>query len=319
MELPAPSMIKVRWLITIVIILAMQQSGAESKNGFKLDDALIPPGEILPGGPGRDGIPSLEYPAFVSAEEADFLKSRDRILGIELNGVTRAYPIRILNYHEIVNDAIGGQAVVITFCPLCNSGIAFDAIVGRERLEFGVSGLLYNSDVLLYDRQTGSLWSQIKKMAVSGDMKGTALNAFPLTHTTWRDWVARHPDTEVLSDDTGYRRSYNVDQYSGYGRDSKLYFPVAHENSDYRRKSLVMGLEIDGHFKAYPFSELKKSPKVFVDEFQGRSFEVQYDKRNETARIVGKDDNDGEEWPTLISFWFAWYAFHPDTEVYTAD
>jgi hypothetical protein len=80
-----------------------------------------------------------------------------------------------------------------------------------------------------------------------------------------------------------------------------------------------MGLEIDGHFKAYPFSELKKSPKVFVDEFQGRSFEVQYDKRNETARIVGKDDNDGEEWPTLISFWFAWYAFHPDTEIYTAD
>jgi hypothetical protein len=112
-------------------------------------------------------------------------------------------------------------------------------------------------------------------MAISGDMKGTALTAFPLTHTTWRDWVARHPDTEVLSDETGFRRSYNVDPYPGYAQDSRLYFPVAQENSDYRRKSLVMGLEVNSHFKAYPFSELRKSPQAFVDEFQGRSFEVQ--------------------------------------------
>jgi hypothetical protein len=120
----------------------------------------------------------------------------------------------------------------------------------------------------------------------------------------------------VLSDRTGYRRNYKVDPYPTYRRDSKLYFPVAEENSKYRRKSLVLGLEIDGTFKAYPFSELNKSPATFADEFQGQNFEVQYDKKNDTARIVGPD---GEEWPTLISFWFAWYAFHPDTEIYTAD
>jgi hypothetical protein len=296
------------------MLLAAHESTAESKNGFELDDALVPSEEILNGGPGRDGIPSLDYPAFVSADDADFLKAKDRVLGIELDGVARAYPIRILNYHEIVNDAFGGQAVVITYCPLCNSGIAFDAKLDRARLEFGVSGLLYNSDVLLYDRQTGSLWSQIEKLAISGDMKGTTLKAYPLRHTTWRDWVARYPDTEVLSDETGFQRNYEVDPYPDYFRSSRLYFPVAEENSKYRRKSMVMGLEIDGHFKAYPFDELKKSPQKFVDEFQGQSFEVRYDKKNQTARIVGED---GDEWPTLISFWFAWYAFHPDTDIYT--
>jgi hypothetical protein len=313
---PVSSIRDLGWLVTLVILLASQQTSAESKNGFELDDALVPPDEILNGGPGRDGIRSLDYPAFVSAGDAAFLKDKDRVLGLELNGVARAYPIRILNYHEIVNDVFGDHAVVVTFCPLCNSGIAFDATVDRVRLEFGVSGLLYNSDVLLYDRQTGSLWSQIEKMAISGDMKGTALTAFPLRHTTWRDWVARYPHTEVLSDETGYRRNYKVNPYPDYSRNSALYFPVAEENSRYRRKSLVLGLEIDGHFKAYPFSELSKSPREFMDEFQGHTFEVQYDDKNNTASIVGEN---GDEWPILISFWFAWYAFHPNTEIFTAE
>jgi len=130
----ASSTIKLHWLITIVILLAAQESGAELKNGFELDDALVPPEQILNGGPGRDGIRSLDYPAFVSADDARFLKSKDRILGIELNGVARAYPIRILNYHEIVNDAFGGNAVVVTYCPLCNSGIAFNATVDNFKL-----------------------------------------------------------------------------------------------------------------------------------------------------------------------------------------
>ena len=316
MTSPVSSTSELRWLVTLMILLAAHESAAESKNGFVLDDALVPVQEILNGGPGRDGIRSLDYPAFISAKDAAYLKSRDRVLGIELNGIARAYPIRILNYHEIVNDAFGDQAVVVTYCPLCNSGIAFNAMVGRVRLEFGVSGLLYNSDVLLYDRQTGSLWSQIKKMAISGDMKGTALTAFPLRHTTGRDWVERNPHTEVLSDETGFRRNYKVNPYPNYARNSALYFPVAEENSQYRRKSLVLGLEIDGHFKAYPFSELSKSPREFVDEFQGRTFEVQYDDKNKTANIVGEN---GDEWPTLISFWFAWYAFHPNTEIFTAE
>ena len=316
MATPASSTIRLRWLPALFILLVSHDLAAESKNGFVLDDALVPTDEILHGGPGRDGIPSLDYPDFIAAGDADFLQPKDRVLGLERNGVARAYPIRILNYHEIVNDAFGGGGVAVTYCPLCNSGMAFNADVDLRRLEFGVSGLLYNSDVLLYDRQTGSLWSQIKQTAVTGEMKGRRLEAFPMTHTTWRDWVARYPDTEVLSDQTRFRRNYKVDPYPNYRRDSALYFPVAEENSKYRRKSLVLGLEMDGRFKAYPFSELRNSPAAFMDEIQGQSFEVRYDENNETASVVGED---GEEWPALISFWFAWYAFHPDTEIYTAD
>ena len=285
MAYPVSSIIKIRWLLAILVLMVSHELAAETKNGFVLDDALVPQNEILHGGPGRDGIPSLDSPAFVSADDANFLQSKDRVLGIELNGVAHAYPIRILNYHEIVNDEFGGHAVVVTYCPLCNSGMAFDATIDRTRLEFGVSGLLYNSDVLLYDRQTGSLWSQIRQSAVSGELKGRRLEAFPMTHTTWRDWVERYPETEVLSDRTGFRRNYKFDPYPNYRRDGNLYFPVAAENTKYRRKSIVLGLEIDSHFKAYPFSELSKSQATFKDEFQGRSFEVQYDKKNETASL----------------------------------
>lgn len=300
----------------LLVLTASCDLAAESKNGFVLDEALVPIDEIMHGGPGRDGIPSLDYPEFLTAAEADYLKPKDRILGLQIDGIARAYPIRVLNYHEIVNDAFGGRAVVVTYCPLCLSGMAFDAKVGGNRLEFGVSGLLFHSDVLLYDRQTGSLWSQIMQTAISGKMKGTKLEAMPMTHTTWRDWLLRHPETEVLSDRTGYRRNYRVDPYPAYRRDSRLFFPVAAEDDRYPRKSIVLGLEVDGRFKAYPFRELDKSPPSFTDEFEGRRFEILYDRKNETARVIAEN---GEEWASLISYWFAWYAFHPDTEVYTAD
>jgi len=289
---------------------------AESRNGFVLDGALVPVDEILNGGPGRDGIPSLDNPVFVKAGDAKFLSPKDRVLGVEINGNARAYPVRILNYHEIVNDSIAEKAIVITYCPLCGSGMAFFSTINGRQLEFGVSGLLYNSDVLLYDRQTKSLWSQIKKTAVTGSMRGTELDAIPLSHTTWRDWQSRYPDTQVLTMDTGFRRNYRVSPYGNYGRDGRLYFPVAEENSQYRRKSTVLGLEIGGRFKAYPFSELEKGPDQFTDEFQGRRFNVIFDKKNQTARIINPD---GNELPTLLVFWFAWYAFHPDTEIYTAN
>ena len=302
-------------LIVLLGLFVSISATAESRNGFLLDDALIPTQEIRSGGPPRDGIPSLDNPLFVTADKARFLRPNDRILGVELNGIERAYPIRILNFHEIVNDIIDGQPLVITYCPLCGSGMAFESTIDGKHLKFGVSGLLYNSDVLLYDRQSASLWSQIAKTAVTGKMKGTKLNAIPVAHTTWRDWRTRHPETKVLSTETGFRRNYKVDPYPNYGRDRRLYFPVAQEDRRYSRKAMVMGLETGGQFKAYPFSELKKSASQFTDTFQGQQFEVYYDNRNQTARIL---DANGDEIPTLIAFWFAWYAFHPGTEVYTA-
>jgi len=177
-------------------LLASTASGQEL-NGFDLSGALVPPRAIERGGPPRDGIPSIDQPRFVAAGQSG-LRDSDRVLGVARNGIVRAYPVRILNWHEIVNDRLAGEPVAITYCPLCGTGMAFSARAADRELSFGVSGLLYNSDVLLYDRATGSLWSQIMSRAVTGPLRGTSLTAVPLTHTTWADWRARHPRTEVL-------------------------------------------------------------------------------------------------------------------------
>ena len=297
------------------LLLVAPASWSDTKNGFQLDNALVPVKEIHKGGPPRDGIPSLDNPRFVRADKASYLKDKDRVLGVAIDGIAHAYPIRILNYHEIVNDVVGGKAVVITYCPLCGSGTVFGRTVNGRRLEFGVSGLLYNSDVLMYDRQTNSLWSQLMSQAISGRMQGERLVQLPASHTSWQEWTSRHPQTTVLSDDTGFRRNYRMDPYPNYGSDGRLYFPVSHSSNEYRRKEPVMGLEVDGKFKAYAFKELSKGTPRFKDEFGGIEFLVEFDKEHETARILNAD---GDELPTTIAYWFAWYAFHPETEVFRA-
>jgi len=303
-------------IIPVLGVFTANESVAISKNGFALDDASIPANEIVHGGPGRGGIPTINKPKFINADDASFMDPGNRVLGVSLNGIVRAYPIRILNYHEVVNDTFGESPVVVTYCPLCGSGMAFRGDIDDRRLIFGVSGLLYNSDVLLYDLQTGSLWSQIKSAAVSGPMNGMKLVPIPITHTTWRNWKARNPDSQILSMDTGFQRDYRKDPYPDYENNAKILFPVAAKSRKYRQKALVMGLEIDGQFKAYPFDELKRVPGQFTDEFKGRKFVIEYDDENRSARIV---DTAGNQLPTVIAFWFAWFAFHPDTAIYTAD
>ena len=177
------------------------------------------------------------------------------MIGIEVDGERRAYPIRILNYHEIVNDRIGDTAFAVTYCPLCGTGVAFDAEVAGKAREFGVSGLLYNSDVLIYDRQSESLWSQIMSKAVSGPLKGARLRKIPIQHTRWEDWL-EGGDTLVLSLDTGYRRDYSRSPYGSYDDDRNLYFPGNASSARYHPEERVIGFELDGRFKAYPFAEL---------------------------------------------------------------
>lgn len=195
-------------LIISTLLIGSTFTIAASMNGFILDGALIPEKEIFSGGPPKDGIPSLDNPKFIKAAQAHFLHDEDQVLALKRNGIAKAYPLRILNWHEIVNDRFGNEAIIITYCPLCGSGTASEAKVAGKILQFGVSGLLYNSDVLMYDRQTQSLWSQILSQAVTGSMKGTLLPAVAVTHTTWVDWRNRHPDTLVLDTNTGFNRNY---------------------------------------------------------------------------------------------------------------
>ncbi len=288
---------------------------ALSKNGFELDGALIPVEQILSGGPRKDGIPAIDNPRFVAAGKARFLNADVFVLGINYNGIAKAYPVNILNWHEVVNDHFNSAPVVITFCPLCGSGMAFSAVIDDKPLTFGVSGLLYNSDVLLYDRQTLSLWSQLMMQGISGPMKGKRFVSLPVRHTTWRDWQSRHPGTLVLSTDTGYDRDYGNSPYDDYLRSPRLMFPVNAVSHLYHPKEEVFGLEIAGSFKVYPFIELEKSPTSFTDTINGRMITIHYDHENRSAAAF---DQQGVQLPGIRSLWFAWYAFHPQTAVYQA-
>lgn len=219
-----------------LLIFWVNACGAENKNGFNLQHALIPVDLILSGGPTSDGIPAIDHPRFVEADKVRFLSNDSLVLGLDFTGMSKAYPINILNWHEVVNDRFNTEPVVITFCPLCNSGMAFSASIKGKAHTFGVSGLLYNSDVLLFDRQTRSLWSQLMTLAISGTHKGKRLVSLPVLHTTWQDWKTRHPDTLVLTTETGFRRDYSNNPYGEYLDNSLLMFPVTDSSQRYYPK-----------------------------------------------------------------------------------
>ena len=284
------------------------------KNGFDLTAALVPSGEIFSGGPGRDGIPAIDEPHFVAVDAAGTPAADERVLGITFNGVSKAYPVAILNWHEVVNDEFDGSPVVVTYCPLCGTGIAYHAGIDDRRLTFGVTGLLYNSDMLLYDRQTESVWSQIRRQAVAGPLKGKQLEPLVLMHTRWTDWRRQNPDTLVMTAETGYRRDYSRNPYAGYDESRRIWFPVAVQDDRYHPKTLVLGLEVAGRFKAYPFTELPREGGSVADSFAGRRIVVHYDPENGKAYAV---DESGEPLVGITAYWFAWVAFHPETAVFT--
>jgi len=305
------------FLVTGLNLLFSSGLLASSKNGFSLESAIIPSSEIFRGGPAKDGIPAIDKPRFVEARHATFLDADDRILGFVSGNEARAYPIRILNWHEIVNDHVNDQAIVITYCPLCGTGMAFSSQVEGRTLQFGVSGLLYQSDVLLYDRQSESLWSQIRSQAVSGTFAGSVLEQLPLQHTTWKHWRAQYPTSRVLSTETGALRDYNRDPYAGYSESRRLFFDVNHAApSHYHPKERVLGVRIANQTKAYPFSELDRFDKAsFKDTIGGTDVLVHWDRASASAIITNIHQ---QALPSTIAYWFAWFTFHPRTLVFQA-
>lgn len=299
--------------LALVFVLIPGPAAAQEMNGFDLKDALIPVTQINFGGPEKDGIPAIDKPDFVMAGFAAFLRNEDQVLGLVRGKTARAYPVPILNWHEVVNDRIGKDPVVITFCPLCGTGVAFDARVDGRELSFGVSGLLYNSDVLLYDRQTNSLWSQLLGQAISGPLKGQRLTMLPLTHTTWADWRKAQPATQVLSTNTGTVRPYRRNPYEGYEKDEELMFPVQFRAAGFHPKERVLGIRIDGQAKAYPFVELSKTSGEIIDRVGATAVTVRFDRKAGRATAHG---NDGQQLAAVVGYWFAWYTFNPATEIF---
>jgi hypothetical protein len=176
--------------------------------------------EFISGGPPKDGIPSIDSPRFIPVDEADgFLDPREPVAVVELGGRVRGYPLQILTWHEIVNDEIGGEPVAVTYCPLCNSTVAFLREIGGDPVEFGTTGMLRNSDLVMYDRKTESWWQQITAEAVVGELTGTKLELVPSQILSWGDLRRSQPDAEVLSRDTGFNRDYGSNPYAGYDSD----------------------------------------------------------------------------------------------------
>lgn len=321
-------LISLALLIPFSLATAFDFANVKNKNGFDLRNSTIPVNKILSGGPPRDGIPSIDKPKFITAAQAHAtskLKPKDRVIGLSFNGEARAYPINILNWHEIVNDVVNGKAVSVTYCPLCGTGIVYAADItskGKiERYQFGVSGLLYNSDVLLYDRQTETLWSQILSKAISGPMVNSTLKMLPSSLTSWKTWKQKHPNTKVLSTNTGFTKDYNRSPYGDYDNNRSLYFQVSAESKKYHPKERVLGISINGKFKSYPFVELarlkqsKQGKKLTLhDSFDGKELVIDFDTENRDAVIK---DKAGNIIPSINSFWFAWFAFHPGTDIYT--
>jgi len=305
-------------------------------NGFDLSYATIPL-QAFKFGAGRDSIPAFTDPDYVSGKVAaegidtgghghgKFLVPGERVIGVTLNGESRAYPVRILNWHEVVNDSVGGQPVCVTYCPLCDSAATFDRNVGGEIREFGVSGLLYNSNLLMYDRgATGSdsLWSQIRREAVSGPAAkdGATLDVIPCELTYWEDWFHRHPHTTVITGDNRISKRYKSNPYGHYYLNGDLMFPVdpLPPADSLPPMTRVIAIAAGDDWKLYAYQQPNTASSAQMQSIIENTTQAtllklprSYGMQPEVARLKSDDDL-----PAVIyTFWFAWHAMYPGAEV----
>ncbi|MHC4706714.1 MAG: DUF3179 domain-containing protein [Planctomycetota bacterium] len=270
---------KVLMILTVICVLAVvavpaddtalapsRQSPERDLPGWRTNTArrLIGLNELESGGPGKDGIPAINNPRFVSPRKAQrWLKPKEPVVSVVLKGQAKAYPLQILIWHEIVNDKIANTAVMVTFCPLCYSAIVFDRTVKGKEYTFGVSGMLRHSNLVLYDRQTESLWQQLTGRAIVGDMVGSALKSLPAQIISFEQFRSAYKDGLVLSRKTGVRRNYGRNPYVGYDDISGRPF-MYRGKSDERLKPMekVVAVSINNVTKAYPYEVTQKKRAI---------------------------------------------------------
>jgi hypothetical protein len=276
---------------------------------FKLTqaDSDVPFDSLMQACPARDCIPAINQPVFVAADEVEYLRDDDIVMTLTLNGITRAYPTRILDRHEIVNDMFGPDPVAITYCPLCGSGLAFDRRQGGQVLDFGVSSLLHNSDLVMYDRQTESLWQQITGEAFAGKSRGSRLTTLPLSMITWDNWRKRYPDAQVLTVDGIDSDRYMKNAYGDYAESERLYMPVSATDARLHPKRVIYGMEIGERALAVDSEWLVKEGR-WSDDYEGKKLLLTMDPNGEVAASL-----DDEPVTVHRMFWFAWYSFHTNT------
>ena len=252
-----------------------------------LPEPLVPIDEITSGGPPPDGIPSIDDPQFARPDEIDFLADDEPVLSLDIDGDVRAYPVQIMIWHEIVNDTVGGVPVAVTYCPLCNSAIAYDRRIDDLIVEFGTSGSLWNSALVMYDRQTESLWSHFTGEAIAGELTGTELVEQPLTTIGWAEWREQHPDGIVLTRDTGSERDYGRNPYPGYDAVNGTPFLFEGEvDGRFTAMTRIVGIESDGAALGIQ-SSLLEQERVVAAEFDGDDIVVLWTPGTSSALDAG--------------------------------
>ena len=266
-----------------------------STRGWKTDFSkrTVPISDIFSGGPGKDGIPAIDNPQFESVEAAgQWLVDNEPVQVVDINGEVKAYPLGILIWHEIVNDTVGGVPVVVTYCPLCNSALTFDRRLGDRVLDFGVSGNLRFSDMIMYDRQTETWWQQLEGVGIIGELVGEQLTFLASPVVSWKQFKTAHPDGAVLSRDTGFNRRYGSNPYSLYDTSSPFLF---FGETDIRLKALdrIVAIDEGGETVAIPF-EVLELEKVVPYTLAGKDLVVFFQAGTNSALdasniAVGRD------------------------------
>jgi hypothetical protein len=285
-----------------------------SLGGFDLEGALIPREEIRAGGPKRDQIRSVDDPEFVALDEAHWVVERNPVLGVALGEEAHVYPIHLMEPHQIVNDEVGGVPVVVSYDPLMALPRAHRRKLEGKILTFGVSGLVYNSNFLLYDRETESLWLQFTGEAISGPMTGKKLERIPIRQELLGTWLSRHPLSRVLARPRPTEIDYRYSRYSRYMLQDKIIFPVKARDDRFHAKELALGVVVDGRPRAYLGSLVTKAGGKVEDELGGKKIQLVYSTED---GVFSYQVDEGVE--VTEAYWFAWKAFHPDTQVWNGE
>ena len=283
----------------------------------------VPFGEIRSGGVRRDSIPSIDAPRFVPVAEDDTHAASEPVIGLEIGGVARAYPLRVLIWHEIVNDEVAGTPVAVTYCPLCNAAVVFDRTVRGRVLEFGTTGKLRHSDLVMYDRQTASWWQQYTGAGIVGQYTGTRLQVRTSRLESYAAFAARHPDGEVLVPGDPRLRPYGVNPYVGYDSASApfLYDGEVPEGIEPLARVVVVGGQAWSLDLLRRNGMLEHGDLVFTWE-PGQNSALDH-RRIAAGRDVGtvtvqsRRDGTLEDVPYSVTFAFVFHAFEPDGQLHT--
>ncbi len=318
-------------------------------------DWLIPINEVRDGGPGKDGIPSIDNPRFTDASSVNFLNEDDLIIGVFQGNTAKAYPHVVMDWHEVTNDEINNKFFTLNYCPLTGTAFAWESKSNDSRTTFGVSGLLYNANLILYDRNTDSNWSQLRLECVNGNLIGDKPKLYSVVETDWKTWKALYPNSQVLNTQTGFSRTYGVSPYGDYAtNNNRFIFRPAITNAALPNKQRVYAVIDNEDSKVYQFSDFGNGDAI-RDSFNGEDylivgngnimngFKLEGDLANLTFEYSFNDseaffsDDEGNMWSifgtaisgpregqsltavkSVMSYWFAIAAFYPNPEIYEA-